>query len=53
VVELVVPYERGEVVAALHRYGEVLSEDHEDAATRVRVRLDASDLARFAEFGPA
>jgi len=52
VVELVVPYDRGEVVAALHRYGEVLSEDHEDAATRLRVRLDASDLARFDEFGP-
>ncbi|MGI8776558.1 MAG: GTPase HflX [Acidimicrobiales bacterium] len=52
VVELVVPYDRGEVVAALHRYGEVLSEDHEDAATRLRVRLDASDLARFDEFRP-
>jgi len=50
VVELVVPYDRGEVVAALHRYGEVLSEDHGDAATRLRVRLDASDLARFDEF---
>ncbi|MEN3314519.1 MAG: GTPase [Acidimicrobiaceae bacterium] len=53
VVELVVPYDRGEVVAALHRYGEVLSEEHEDAATRLRVRLDAADLARFDEFRPA
>ncbi len=53
VVELVVPYNRGEVVAALHRYGEVLSEDHEDVATRVRVRLDASDVGRFDEFRPA
>lgn len=52
VVELVVPYDRGEVVAALHRYGEVLSEDHGDAATRLRVRLDASDLTRFDEFRP-
>ncbi len=53
VVELVVPYDRGGVVAALHRYGEVLSEDHEDAATRLQVRLDASDVDRFAEFRPA
>jgi len=53
VVELVVPYHRGEVVAALHRYGEVLSEDHEEVATRVRVRLDASDVGRFDEFRPA
>src|SRR6185503_9897625 len=28
VVELVVPYERGDIVAAVHRAGEVLSEDH-------------------------
>ncbi|HEX3394827.1 MAG TPA: GTPase HflX [Acidimicrobiales bacterium] len=53
VVELTVPYDRGEVVAALHRYGEVLSEEHEEAATRLRVRLDAADLARFDEFRPA
>ncbi|MFN2608517.1 MAG: GTPase HflX [Acidimicrobiales bacterium] len=50
VVELAVPYQRGDVVAALHRYGEVLSEDHGADATRLRVRLDAADLARFEEF---
>jgi len=49
-VELVVPYHRGDVVAALHRHGEVLSEEHEDDASRLRVRLDATDEARFAEF---
>ncbi|MDQ6797271.1 MAG: GTPase HflX [Actinomycetota bacterium] len=53
VIELVVPYDRGGVVAALHRYGEVLTEDHEDSATRLRVRLDASDVARFEEYRPA
>ncbi len=53
VVELIVPYDRGEVMAALHRYGEVLSEDHTDVATRVRVRLDAADAGRFDEFRPA
>ncbi len=53
VVELVVPYDRGDLVAALHRHGEVLSEEHEDAATRLRVRLDAADATRFDEFRPA
>ena len=38
VVELVVPYDRGDVVAALHREGEVLSETHEAHATRMRAR---------------
>jgi GTP-binding protein HflX len=50
VVELVVPYERGDVVAALHREGEVLSEDHGDAGTHLRVRLDDAGAGRFREF---
>ena len=49
-VELVVPYERGDVVAALHRVGEVLSEDHESDATRLRVRLPDPEVNRFADF---
>jgi len=53
VVELVVPYDRGDLVAALHRHGEVLSEEHTDDATRLRVRLDAADATRFDEFRPA
>jgi GTP-binding protein HflX len=50
VVELVVPYERGDVVSALHRHGEVLEEVHEPSATRVRARLHEVDVARFAQF---
>jgi GTP-binding protein HflX len=50
VVELVVPYERGDVLAAIHREGEVLVERHEDTATRVRVRLDGAGTARFREW---
>ncbi len=50
VVELLVPYERGDVVAAVHRHGEVLSEEHEARATRIRARLHSTDVARFAEF---
>jgi GTP-binding protein HflX len=50
VVELVVPYDRGDVIAALHREGEVLVEAHEDEATRVRARLDPVAAARFRDF---
>ena len=50
VVELVVPYSRGDVLAALHRAGEVLVESHDGDATRVRARLDQADAARFGEF---
>ncbi|MCA1691334.1 MAG: GTPase HflX [Actinobacteria bacterium] len=53
VVELVVPYERGDVVSAVHRHGEVLSEEHEGAGTRVQARLHLADVGRFAEFQAA
>jgi GTP-binding protein HflX len=49
-IELLVPYDRGDVVAALHREGEVLVEAHEESATRLRARLDPAEAARFAEF---
>ena len=50
VIELLVPYERGDIVAALHREGEVLVEAHEEGATRLRARLDAAAAGRFQEF---
>ncbi|HEX7276773.1 MAG TPA: GTPase HflX, partial [Acidimicrobiales bacterium] len=49
-VEMLVPYERGDVVAALHRQGEVLSEHHEEDATRLRVRLPDPDVNRYVDF---
>jgi GTP-binding protein HflX len=49
-VELVVPYDRGDVLAALHRDGEVLIEVHDDEGTRVRARLPDPVLARFRGF---
>ena len=52
VVELSVPYERGDVLAALHREGEVLVEVHDEQATRVRARLPKGGLDRFREFFP-
>ena len=50
VVEFVVPYDRGDVLAALHRAGEVLVEVHDDDGTRVRARLPEAVAGRFAEF---
>jgi GTP-binding protein HflX len=50
VVELVVPYDRGDVLAAIHREGQVLVETSEDTAMRVRVRLDPPAAALFREF---
>jgi GTP-binding protein HflX len=50
VVELVVPYDRGDVVAAVHRHGEVVSESHDADATRLWARIRPDDLGRFREF---
>ncbi|HEV2993629.1 MAG TPA: GTPase HflX [Acidimicrobiia bacterium] len=50
VVELVVPYDRGDVLAALHRDGEVLVEVHADRGTRVRARIEPRELGRYQEF---
>ena len=50
VIELVVPWSRGDVLAAVHREGEVISQrDGEEAAT-MQVVLDDVGRARFAEF---
>jgi GTP-binding protein HflX len=48
--EFVVPYDRGDILAALHRAGEVLVEVHDDTGTRVRARLPHAAVGRFAEF---
>ena len=50
VVELFVPYDRGDVVAAVHRGGEVLAEEHEADGTRIWARLEAADGGRFEQF---
>ncbi len=50
VVELVVPYERGDVLAAIHREGEVLMEEHDGEGSRIRVRVDQAGAARFGAF---
>jgi len=50
VIELRVPYDRGDVLAALHREGEVLSEAHEPEATVLRARFRTGGAGRFEEF---
>jgi GTP-binding protein HflX len=45
-----VPYERGELVARVHRRGEVLASAHEETGTLLRARVDdalAADLAPY------
>ncbi len=50
VVEFFIPYERGDILAAIHREGEVLVETHEDTGTRLRARLDEAATGKYAEF---
>jgi GTP-binding protein HflX len=50
VVDLRVPYERGDVLAALHRDAEVLIEVSGEGAIRVRARMLPQMMDRFAEF---
>jgi GTP-binding protein HflX len=50
VVELAVPYDRGDVLAAIHREGEVVSTTDEPAHLRVRARLSDASAGRLAEF---
>jgi GTP-binding protein HflX len=48
--ELLLPYDRGDLLAAVHREGEVVSTAHEDHGIRVRARLSDASAGRLAEF---
>jgi GTP-binding protein HflX len=50
VVELLIPYDRGDLVAAVHREGEVLSTHHDEGGVRVRARLADASAGRLSEF---
>ena len=45
-----VPYDRGDVVAAAHRIGEVIEEKHDAHGTILDVRVPKRSLGRFQEF---
>ncbi len=49
-VELLVPYEHGAVLAAVHRLGEVIKQEHVDDGTRVHARLPQSEAHQFATY---
>jgi GTPase len=50
VVEMVIPYDRGDVIAAAHRAGEVLEEAPGEGGMRLRGRFDEASVGRFKEF---
>ncbi|MGY1834536.1 GTPase HflX [Blastococcus sp. SYSU DS0510] len=49
-VDVLVPYERGDLVARVHRDGEVLGELHEAGGTRLTARVDGALAAVLEEF---
>ena len=50
VIELLIPYDRGDIVATVHREGEVVSTTNEDIGMRVRARLADASAGRLSEF---
>jgi GTP-binding protein HflX len=50
VLELQVPFDRGDVLAAVHREGEVLVESATEQGMRVRARLDEAAASRLAAY---
>jgi len=50
VVELEVPWARGDVLAAVHREGEIVGEVAGEGSTRIQVVLDEVGRSRFREF---
>jgi GTP-binding protein HflX len=49
-VDVLVPYGRGDLVARVHRDGEVLTEKHEDGGTRLSARVDGALAAALEEY---
>jgi len=49
-VELVIPYDRGDVVALVHQIGRVAATEHTDDGTRITAQVPRTELHRFAGF---
>jgi GTPase len=47
---LSIPYDRGDVVAALHRVGEVVQEKHDENGTIIDVRVPSASVGRFSDY---
>lgn len=46
-VEVLIPFDRGDLVDLIHRVGDVLSEDHEPGGTRVKARVPRKHAGAF------
>jgi GTP-binding protein HflX len=49
-VSLLIPYDRGDLVATLHDAGEVLDEEHAEQGTELTVRLPAATAEQFSKY---
>ena len=49
-VDLVIPYDRGDIVALVHDIGRVAATDHTDSGTRISAQVPSTELHRFANF---
>ncbi len=50
ITELFIPYGRGDIVAAVHREGEVVATFEEPGGMRIHARLDGASAGRLGEF---
>jgi GTP-binding protein HflX len=50
VTELLVPYDRGDILASIHREGEVVLSELEDGGMRIRARLSSASEGRLRQF---
>jgi len=48
--DLLIPYDRGDLVASLHETGEVLEEHHAEDGTEIKVRLPAAAAERVSPY---
>jgi len=48
--DLLVPYDRGDVVAALHRDGDIVKESHVDEGTAIVVRIPVASAGTYGSF---
>ena len=49
-IEIVIPYDRGDLVALAHDIGRVAETEHTDAGTRISASVPSTELHRFAEY---
>ena len=50
VYDLVIPYDRGDIMASVHREGEIVSTTDDEAAWVIRARLSDASAGRLGEF---